>query len=163
MGIRETLNKNKKVAVAITVSLLALAGGLGYYLNRAGPEEAVAQKTVYFTDDDGKTWFVDEADKLYPFDHNGKTAYRVQLFQCGATGKPEAVYIQRIEEQALKKAEEAKAAGKPRAEIEMIYESKLLVKKPGGTQWVPVRGPAGEAITAAPKCPAGVAPQIVLP
>jgi hypothetical protein len=162
MGIREALNKNKKVAAGVTVSLLAAAGALGYYLSRSGDEVATTQEHVYFTVDDGKTWFVGNADQLYPFDHEGKTAYRVQLYKCGKDGQPVAVYLQRIADKALQEAQAAQAAGKKREEIEMIWEARLEVKAPGGSQWVPVRGRAGEAVTT-PKCPPGTTPFIVLP
>ena len=35
----------------------------------------------YFSDDDGKTYFQDDASKIAPFDHNGKQAVSAYLFR----------------------------------------------------------------------------------
>src|SRR5688500_13674974 len=162
MGVREALNKNPKTAAIVVVALLALGGGIAFLMTRGGAGEATVQETVFFTVDDGKTWFPDRADKLYPFERDGKLAYRVQVYKCGGDPKPFAAYIQRIEANALKEAQAAQAAGKKREEIERIWEARLEVKSPGGTEWVPQRGQAGEKVTA-PKCPPGQTPVIVLP
>jgi hypothetical protein len=39
------------------------------------------QKTAFYTEDNGKSFFKDDINKLSPFDHNGKQAYRCDVFQ----------------------------------------------------------------------------------
>lgn len=84
MGIRQTLNENPVVTAAATGGIILLAlifilyqafggrGGSGY---RPGGKS-------FFSDDDGATWFADESSKIPPFDHDGKTAYRVVVYKC---------------------------------------------------------------------------------
>jgi hypothetical protein len=157
MEIREKLEENQKtlaivvgvlVVVAILVAFLTMRSG------RGGGFGGSAEAKLFYTVDDGKTWFEDDATKLPPFDHEGKTAVRVQVYKCGENGQPFAGYLQRIDDAAHKSAEAARAAGKPQQEIEAIWQNSVEVKRPGETRWVSIRDRASEAIMV-PKCPDG--------
>src|SRR5439155_23406719 len=86
--------------------------------HRAAPSGPITRGC--FSDDDGKTYFADDVYKAYPFDHNGKQAYRAYVYRAGS-GTPFVGYLGR--------------------------EGGMEVKKPGGAKWVPLTGPAGSAIT----------------
>ena len=58
---------------------------------------------VFFTDDDGKTWFPDDAKRVPPFDRNGKPAVRAHVYKCG--GKTFVNHMERYTPEAKKKVE----------------------------------------------------------
>lgn len=166
MGFAEEYEKNKKlvvgvavlVLVALVVVVMTLVGG------PSRPSLPSGKAKVFYTDDDGKTWFADDADQLPGFDHGGKPAYKVQVYQCGDGGKPFVGYLVRIEEGARKAAETARAAGKTPKQVEEVWRDKIEVKKPGDAKWVVTgaRTP-GEKVMAV-TCPDGKStPTIVLP
>jgi len=45
---------------------------------------ASATHRAYFSDDDGKTFFVDDIEKIVPFDHDGKPGFRAMVYQCSS-------------------------------------------------------------------------------
>jgi hypothetical protein len=82
MGIRESMNEHKGISVGITTGLIAVAIGFAvWYLffSGGGQSDQVGVK-AFFTDDDGKSYFLDLAEKIPPFDHNGKKAYGCYVF-----------------------------------------------------------------------------------
>ena len=84
------VDQKKKYGVGVAAAVLLVAVvALGYQLigsRENGAAEPVA-KTAFYTDDGGKTFFTDDAKKIPPFDHNGKQAYRCDVFDSGS-GKP---------------------------------------------------------------------------
>jgi hypothetical protein len=161
MAFAEEFEKNKKlfigvavlVVVAIVVIVMSMGGGPSRPSLKGKPK-------LFYTVDDGKTYFEDDADKSLGFERDGKPAYRVQVYQCGE-GKPFVGYIQRVEEGARKEAEAARAAGKKPADVEAIWLNKVEVKKPGEAKWLPIS--KGEKVMIV-TCPDGkTAANIVLP
>src|SRR4051812_6998464 len=75
VGIRESLNQNRGVSIGAVSGVLVLTlVWIGYQWG-GGPTGGAApagSSKVYFSDDDGTTFFADTTDKLPPFDHNGK-------------------------------------------------------------------------------------------
>jgi hypothetical protein len=80
--------KGGRYGIGVAIALLAIAAvGLGYQFLGARESGAGApQKTAFYTDDNGKSFFKDDLFKVSPFDHNGKQAYRCDVFQ-GDGGK----------------------------------------------------------------------------
>jgi hypothetical protein len=87
MGIRETLNRQKSIGLAVGV--LLVVGAIGLFVTRyqgsGGHADLSAQKVFYTTDlssaDNAlKAMFADRADRYPPFDHNGKEAVRVRVW-----------------------------------------------------------------------------------
>jgi hypothetical protein len=66
------------VAVAL---LLVAAIALSYQMSGREVVGAAAASSAFYTDDNGKAFFKDDTDKLPPFEHNGKQAYRCDVFQ----------------------------------------------------------------------------------
>jgi hypothetical protein len=77
--------KGSRFGIGVAVALLLIAAAaLGFQLmggreNGTGP----AQQTAFYTEDNGKTFFKDDLFKASPFDHNGKKAYRCDVFESG--------------------------------------------------------------------------------
>src|SRR5438874_1930788 len=114
MSIRETMNRNPKATAVIAIAGAALALYLVIWLqNFLGPP-SIAVTKVFYTTDDGKTWFADDADKIYPFDHDGKQAFRAYVFKCNHDAPPFVVALGRINEAGRTKLAEFRA--KPRKE-----------------------------------------------
>ena len=144
MGLRAFLNGKPVLAAVAGGLMVAVAvGSMVHYMNNVGPHRITQ---VYFSTDDGKTWFADSVEKIPPFDHDGQEADRVYLYHA-ASGTPFIAYLQRYTKAGKREAEKlwadahakADAAG-GRVEVDQIALDGLTmnsaeVKKPGGTQW----------------------------
>src|SRR4051812_31470576 len=88
MSVSDTSSGNKKFGIGAAAALLVLALGFLAFQVMAGRDHGAGSlpTEVYYTDDNGKTFFKDDVRKLVPFDHKGKQAYRADVFQ-GADGK----------------------------------------------------------------------------
>jgi hypothetical protein len=95
--------------------------------SRNGAIEAKA----FYTDDDGRTWFVDDAAKLSPFDHQGKLAFRCYVYQT-AQGMKFVVCEAKLPDEQRKALINADTKGRPPL---MPSNAKLLLKQPGETEW----------------------------
>jgi len=169
MGIRETLNENPRITTGITVGLIVVvlawllwprggdAGGGG------GGTGVTAQ--TFFTTDDGKTWFADDAQKVPPFKKDNKDAVRAVVYKCG--GKTFVNHLERYTAEAHQKLTAVYAKGGADANdptmVEPLREGGLEVKAPDGKEWVKVTDPKAAAVMQ-PKCPDGGADlEIVVP
>ena len=155
MGIRETLNENPRLTTGITAGIIILTliwilwsvfGGGGNTPTAGGVGK------VFFTDDDGKSWFPDDATKIPPFDHNGKQAVRAHVYKCD--GKTFVNHMERYTADAKKKLEALQKKGGPIADptlMESVQMSGLEYKSPGQGNWVRMTDPkVGEILK--PKC-----------
>jgi len=88
MSLSQTANQPKKIGMGVAVAIVLVALALLGYQLFGGRQtvDAPAGKSAFYTDDDGKSYFTDAADKMVPFNHNGKQAYRADVFQ-GSDGK----------------------------------------------------------------------------
>ena len=113
--------KESRYGMGVAVAILLVAAiSLGYQMF-SGREVvgAAAPTSVFYTDDNGKTFFKDDADKLPPFDHNGKQAYRCDVFR-DAGGKQFVGLIyrftdsgrQQMQEYLPKKSQDADGAAR---------------------------------------------------
>ncbi len=157
MGIRESLNKRPVVATAIGGSVIVLAAVLMAFQLMQRPESDLASARSFYTVDDGKTWFSDGADKLPPFTHEGKTAYRCYVFTCDG-GKTKFVsHLERYTPQGKLQAEQRIKQGKTALPMmKRLSAGGLEIKKPGSgdSGWV-MEGDAMTAEITMPKCPNG--------
>src|SRR5271156_5642109 len=79
MAVRETLNRNATAVAGSAIVVILVALAVISWRNFSRPDPIMAK--AFFTDDDGKTWFVDDAANLTPFDHDGKPAVRCYVYQ----------------------------------------------------------------------------------
>lgn len=109
---------------------------------------------VFYSDDEGKTYFPDSVEKTFPFDRNGKQAFRAFVYSCGETGKP---FVGLLGRQAKSNADRS---------IDPRYRPKnalpqVEVKKPGEDRWVAFMSAEGQKLLLS-VCPGG-RPVAVLP
>ena len=142
MEIRKYLNENPLVAYGLAGGfvLLAIVFGIWYVMSGSAPPPLTSKPDFtkgFYSDDDGKTFFVDSVKKATPFRHNGKDAVRVYLFRCGSTtfvgllGRNTPAGTARPDADDL--GADYKliviAIAKP-----PVYE----IKKPGSAKWTPI-------------------------
>ena len=157
MGVRQALNENPLVSMG-AASILIVAALLFIFWHLGGDHPrhtAVAQK-MYYSDDDGKTYFADQAYKLTPFPGpNNRPAVQAMVCQCG-NGKPFVACLSRYTEEGRKTAE--KVASDPRFPAAFRPNPTLVeVKKPGAKTWIRFdpKNPKSYIDATMPKCPAG--------
>ena len=164
MGVRKMLNQRPAIGVVAAVGMFVIAGMvLLVWASTRGTPGRVGQ--VYYSDDDGKTYFADSVDRIYPFDHDGKQAYRAYVYQCG-NGQPFIGYLARYNEAAVARLGELKGKesdANVAAEIAQVRATGIDVKRPGDAQWTPLFGAAGEAIAQHPICPDGSTAKLISP
>ena len=159
MGLRETLNDNPRLTTGITAGIIIVvlafilwpSGGGG----GSGPTD-LSEAQVWFTNDDGKTWFADSANKVPPFDHKGKPAYRAYVYKC-AGKDPFVNHMERYTPAAQKKLQALYDQKKPIHDpiaILQIQQEGMEVKSPGDANWVKMSDPKSEKVLQ-PKCPGG--------
>jgi hypothetical protein len=156
VGIRETLNDNPRLTTGVTVGIIVVVLGIIFWSMRGSAPAGAGTKAsnqAFFSDDDGKTYFADDAKKLPPFDHNGKEAVLARVYRCG--GKPFVNHLERYTPDAKTQAEATIAknngASNDPTLLEAIRPTGYEVKAPGQKEWIKFGDPrAGEVQR--PKC-----------
>lgn len=162
MGIRETLNEHQGVTIgaAIGVTLLAI-GFVVYSMNAGGASSQLIHPPpqTWFTVDDGKTFFADDASKFPPFDEDGKTALGCAVYEVN--GNRVVGHVFRYTEAGKKRMEEA-MRGPLTSEVSLVRDQAVELKKPltGDSGWVKGTDPRGAEIR---KPPAGANVQEIFP
>jgi hypothetical protein len=156
VGIRETINKNPKVAGAVSAGAAVIAIGLVVWTILGGSESFGGNK-AYFTIDDGKTWFADDADRITPFDYKGKEAVMCFVYTCDG-GKTKFVsYMTRYTAESKKQREgqinEGKKKGLGIRDL-ALGPAAMEVKRPGGPQWLIMTDPRAQDMMEL-RCPDG--------
>jgi hypothetical protein len=164
LGVRR-LFKQRQSAVAALAVLMIVGAGVATYLQMR--DDGSSSGDVYFSNDDGKTYFADSATKVPPFEKDGKPAVRAHVFECG--GKRVVGYLSRYTPeaiQALRDARAARDAGRPPpnvAALASIGTTGLQVKRPGEAQWVSQADARRATAVRVFRCPDGSTPQEVDP
>lgn len=138
MGIRQTLNEKPGLSIGIGAGLIVIAiiviiwemsGSSG------GGGAAAGVRQDFYSDDDGKTWFADEAEKITPFKTDKGMAVKAYVFRC-KDGKEFCGYLERYTPQGQKTYQQLK--GQPGAARALGSQKQMLteVKKPGAKAWV---------------------------
>jgi hypothetical protein len=141
VGLRDQINRKPAVvAGAIGVLILLLICFTVFNLKKGQPS-AVSGAQMYYTSDDGKTWFADAWEKVPPFDHGGAQAVRCYVFKTASSG-PFAGYLE-----TYTPAVHDRLTGVVQSPLPLDVPSGTLVKRPGDKNWVPMVSPAGQKIT----------------
>jgi len=83
MAVSESPRTNQKLGVRAGLALLIVGLGIiAIQFFRGGDRGITVSEYAFYTDDNGKTFFKDDRFKVVPFDHNGKQAYRADVFRC---------------------------------------------------------------------------------
>jgi hypothetical protein len=163
MGIREALNRRPKLAAVVGIGLCAVAVPIMIWANSSGVPGRASK--AYYSDDDGKTFFSDDIDKLYPFDRNGKQAYRAYVYEC-KDGKRFVSYLARYTDGAKGKiADLERNTSDPEAagQANQLRSSAIEIKKPGDEKWVSQFSPQGSEIATHPACADGTTARQIMP
>ena len=140
MGIRETLNQNRGITIGAVSGVIVLTLVYIVYSLRgeSGGGASAGTAKAFFSDDDGQSYFADGADKIPPFDHNGKPAVTAHVFRCNG-GKPFVGYLERYTPEGKKRRESLlKTPSADPATEAMLAANTIEVKlaKSGNTGWV---------------------------
>jgi hypothetical protein len=161
MGIREKLVNNPSASKAVAAGLIVICGLVIFLEVKAGrpPAAAAIVGKTFYSDDDGKTWFLDDASRIPPFDHNGSPAYRAVVFR-GKTGPPFVAYLARysVKQTARMAQDAAQNPGAP-SRMQMIPPQEL--KKPGESKWVTFTTPTTTGYPVV-NCPDGSGPAMLV-
>ena len=164
MGIREKLNENPRITTGITIALIVVV--LAFILwPSSGPRAGgnTGSGKLYFTDDDGKTWFADDATKLPPFDHGGKQAVEAVVYKC--EGKTFVNHMKRYTEAGKKKMQEYLSKQQNQNDptlMDVVQATGMEVKTPGAKDWVKMGDPKAAAVLQ-PHCSNPQDLEIVMP
>lgn len=136
--------------VAVAASVIVITG-LIWWSWRSAPVAGSIEGKAWFTIDDGKTWFAEDARKIPPFDHQGKPAVLCFVYKS-KTQQPWASHLLRYTPQGKKSIEERRAKGirgfaMPGAAISEV-------KKPGAGAWISSNDPVAVEIQT-PRAPDG--------
>jgi hypothetical protein len=170
VGIRESLNQNPRVVTGVTVAIIVVVLAFIIWSNRSGGDgvsgSGGAGGGAFFSNDDGKSWFTDDAKKVPPFQKDGKDAYRVFVFKC-PDGKKFVSHLERYTPEAKKRLEAVLASSDANTVqdpmmLESIQMGGVEVKSPGRGTWIKQSDDRAAAVVV-PKCPGGGVPEPVWP
>jgi hypothetical protein len=166
--IRETLRENQALGIGVSIAALLLIGGMAWSMFGRLAEQVSMASELYFTEDDGKTLFVDDSANIAPFLRNGKEAVQAGVFQCNGKS-PFVGYLLRYAEagrKELMKLSEAERRSTA-ANVIKLRQKYGQVKRPGESKWQLIEDEQsvgiGDIMT--PPCPdgGGHTPRIVHP
>lgn len=163
MSVREILNRNPVLATGSALVIVLVAVIVAYFSYKSSAVEAVSPITqVYYSNDDGKSWFADSIAKVPPFDKDGKEADLAYVYQC-PDGKRFVAYLQRYTPEGKKNLDAARAHWTPSGGmLPNVSSQQTEVKKPSQSQWTNGADQAAIAIMTL-RCPAGGYPDAVRP
>ena len=165
MAVRDFIRNRPRLAGALAVVAI-LGAGVAIFVQVRGMGPS-GPGNLYYTTDDGKSYFADSALKIPPFDKGGKPAARAHVFECG--GKREVGYLSRYTPEAIRALEEAKASrgtGKPPpnpGRLATIGTTGMEVKRPGEATWVKQSDAARATAIRVFRCRDGSTPREVDP
>ncbi|WP_428940046.1 hypothetical protein [Fontivita pretiosa] len=162
MGIRETINEKPGMVVGVVAVVVVAALIVAFSWMRgseAAPAAASGVAKSWYTVDDGKTWFADRADRIVPFQHQGKTAYRCYVWTADG-GKTK--FVSHLER--LKPAVRAQYQDKDTIEPWQLIPGSEEVKPPltGDSGWVDPASPQAMQIMT-PRAPDGKGTPVPVP
>jgi hypothetical protein len=153
MDIRRTLQQKPIFGIGIAVLMVLMATAI--LARTYWPEKKPNLSLVYYTDDDGATWFADSAFLVPPFDHNGKTAVVAEVYSYDKGSKKFCAYEAKYTAKAKKRLEaalaEAQKNNQPPASVSLYRDRTfmsegMLVKQPGSGNWVSMADPGSNSI-----------------
>lgn len=156
MSVRIAIERHQRWTVFATIAVIAVCFFATRQAYRGDALSDVITR-VYFSHDDGKTYFAGGIEKGFDFPHEGKQACRAYVFRCDS-GKAFVGYLGR------RAASRGGAPATPDARYlgkESAAPGEIEIKKPGGDKWVSLGSVEGQQIVRS-LCPKGT-PESVLP
>jgi hypothetical protein len=155
VGIREKLNDNPAITTGFTAGIIVIA--LVFIIYQLIPNRPKIPTEAFYTVDDGATTFVDDINKIPPFDKDGKQAVRAHVFTCD-DGKTQFVaYLERYTPKAKEALEKSRQSDNPddTSVQEMLSSTGIEYKKPGDKEWVNQMDSEKMNRVMSPTCPDG--------
>lgn len=140
MALRDALNKNQPVVLGVVIVAIIAAGIVIYRQFAGGGTGKVSQ--VFYTVDDGKTWFADDVGKIPPFQVDGKEA--VHAFVASCNGKMFVMFMQKYSDEGKKLIDDlskkASSSSEQNDAIRGVQNNMRfrLCKRPGDKDWIPM-------------------------
>jgi hypothetical protein len=167
MSLRQTISDKPVLAVVLLVGLLLVAGALFAFQMRGSGAFAAGGGNAFFSVDDGKSWFADDATKVPPFTKDGKEAVRAHVYRS-ADGTKFVNHLERFKPEAKQALEDAKKADQQlkqrpdRTAIQSAYIGGREVKRPGDANWINASNFREAAQVTSIKCPNGAKDAILV-
>ena len=158
MGVRDEINRKPAIAGGAVLGIVLLLIGIMVVQLKGHKAATISGDKMYYTADDGRTWFADAVEKVPPFDHGGSQAVRCYIYKTSGSA-PFVGYLETYTQPV-----HDQLAGITKSFAPADVWSATLVKRPGDAKWVPEMSQAGQKIVNV-KSPDGSAepPQPVLP
>lgn len=137
MDLREVFQNSHARLVAIVALTMVVAIGLFVYGIAGGDSVHKGLTQAFYSIDDGQTWFVDDAERVSGFEHEGQLAYRVHVYRAG-DGEPFVGYLERFTPEARKRvitALQDRERPGDSMELRQLYMNGQEIKKPGDPTW----------------------------
>ena len=147
MGLRQWFNQSPYRTGAFLVVLIGTSIGFAMYVSRS--DVVTPPDKLFFTTDDGKTFFGDDARKLAPFDINGKRAVQANVYTVDHSSPFVAYMIKYSPEYQRVKS---KLGVNPPPEL---VRKGTFVKRPGDSEWLLMESPQGKSLVEMLKSPTG--------
>src|SRR5262245_22883849 len=148
MGVREHLNRHRRLTIGASAVVIALVTGLIVLQSRANRKMMpTSLPDAYYSVDDGKSFFAANSENVAPFIFEGKTAVRAYVFECD--GRRFVGYLERYTPEARTSLARERQST---PELQMYGRE---FKKPGDQNWVKSGDLAGVAAVTEIRCPGG--------
>jgi len=141
MGFRERLNRSPKITFAVIAAVILVA--IAYAYVGSSDSTNASDPKLFYSADDGKTWFKDSAYLPAPFDRDGAQVVCAKIFTDGSHER--VCYLQRFKAPAQARLTEelknAQQAGRPASSAFVaagIGPTSIEVKAPGTERWIPI-------------------------
>ena len=161
MNIREKMNARPAITAGVAFVILVVAL-VAIYFQWGRNKKLPVPRRAFFTIDDGQSYFVDDINKIPPFDHEGKTAYRCYVFTADGGATKFVGRLERYTPQGKAQVEEMLKNG-GNAGMPMNRFGSLLkeIKAPGtgDKDWIPAGDPRAASLLV-PQAPDGTSTNV---
>lgn len=142
MGIGETLRRHPGAFKAAASLLILICAGVIYVEYKSqNPSVSSSAGKVFYSDDDGKTWFSDDPLKGSPYDHNGKQAHRALVYRC-SSGQPFVAFLAKYSDAQIAQSQAELAHAPPGTPSRLFGSPPQDLRKPGQSAWVTNKTPS---------------------
>jgi hypothetical protein len=164
MSVRSQLSNHPRVVATIFSIVIALA--VAFVIHSVITSPAPSKINMFFTQDDGQSFFGGEGSKIYELEFAPTPAYRVSVYTADGGSHKFVGYIVRHNHDLVLAAQKARAkyndvAALPQGNGPKVIEASIAamnlenqaysavdVKRPGPSNpWVPIDSPQGHDVT----------------
>jgi hypothetical protein len=153
-GLRENINRHPRASISLLL-LLVTMGIVLVVMSTSTPAVRPKVHLLYYSTDDGATWFADEEGKVPGFDHDGQPAYLAYVVTNDGGTTKWVNYLLRISEPSRSDLENLRASEDAQpAKLIALFNAGAEVKKPGEAKWVSQSSPRAQKVMT-PRAPGG--------